>query len=82
MLDDHPAATDMQTALAAYRSSGLLIFEPTFNLLLAEVYHRAGENEAARSAVKTSFAVIRRTGEIIYGPRLQALARTLVSAPP
>ena len=70
----------MQAALSAYRASGLLIFEPTFDILLAEVCHLAGDHDAARSAVEMSWAVTRRSGEVVHGPRLEALVRQLAPA--
>ncbi len=79
VLDDHPGAAELEAALSAYRSSGFVVFEPTFDVLLAEVHLLAGDPAEARSAAALARTVTARTGEVIHGSRLNLLAHQLTS---
>ena len=70
-----------QSAVAEYRTGGLVIFEPTYQLLVAEVLASAGDLEGARDAVRASRAVTEMTGEVPIGPRLQLVADRVLALP-
>ena len=58
-----------------------MFFGPTFDVLLAEVHNRAGDQAGAHAAVATAAATTWRTGEVTHGPRLRAIAQRLVGTP-
>ncbi|WP_375430653.1 BTAD domain-containing putative transcriptional regulator [uncultured Friedmanniella sp.] len=65
-------------AAAAYRNSGIKIFAPTYRMLAAEAYARHGDLATARERARQSAEVAAETGEYFLGPRLRALATSLI----